>query len=341
MRLTDYDFHLPEDQIAQRPLEKRDESKLLVVDKMSGKFEERHFYHIIEYLTDNDVLVINNTKVIPARLLGQKKETGGQVEVFLLKRHTLTQWECLLKPGKRVKMGQEVEFPGGELSATLIEIKENGNRVMEFKFEGIFEEILDRLGEMPLPPYIKEKLKDHDRYQTVYAKEGESVAAPTAGLHFTPELIDKIRAKGVEILEVNLEVGIGTFRPVQVENVLEHDMHGELYEVTQDVADRINRAKKLGKRIVAVGTTSVRTLESASNSDSSVRAEKQETKIFIYPGYQFKVVDALITNFHLPKSTLLMLVSALSSRELMLKAYEFAVEHEYRFFSFGDSMFIK
>jgi len=341
MKLSEYDFHLPDELIAQTPLEKRDESKFLVVNREKGTFEERKFYNIIDYLNENDVLVMNNTKVIPARLLGQKKETGGQIEVFLLKRHTLTQWECLLKPGKRLKIGQEVEFPGGELSATLIEIKENGNRVMEFSFSGIFEEILDRLGEMPLPPYIKEKLKNHDRYQTVYAKEGESVAAPTAGLHFTPELLAKIRAKGVETLEVNLEVGIGTFRPVQVENVLEHDMHGEMYEVSVEVAEKINAAKKAGKRIIAVGTTSVRTLESASNPDGTVRAEKGETKIFIYPGYEFKVVDALVTNFHLPKSTLLMLVSALSSRELMLKAYEFAVDNQYRFFSFGDSMFIK
>jgi len=341
MKLSEYDFHLPDELIAQTPLEKRDESKFLVVNRENGTFEERKFYNIIDYLNENDVLVMNNTKVIPARLLGQKKETGGQIEVFLLKRHTLTQWECLLKPGKRLKIGQEVEFPGGELSATLIEIKENGNRVMEFSFSGIFEEILDRLGEMPLPPYIKEKLKNHDRYQTVYAKEGESVAAPTAGLHFTPELLAKIRAKGVETLEVNLEVGIGTFRPVQVENVLEHDMHGEMYEVSVEVAEKINAAKKAGKRIIAVGTTSVRTLESASNPDGTVRAEKGETKIFIYPGYEFKVVDALVTNFHLPKSTLLMLVSALSSRELMLKAYEFAVDNRYRFFSFGDSMFIK
>jgi len=341
MKLSDYDFHLPEEAIAQIPLSKRDESKLLVVDRESGNFEERNFYHIIDYLNKNDVLVMNNTKVIPARLMGIKSGTGAQIEVFLLKRHSLTVWECLLKPGKRVKVGQVIEFLGGELSAKLVEIKENGNRVMEFIFEGIFEEILDRLGEMPLPPYIKEKLKEHDRYQTVYAKKGESVAAPTAGLHFTSELIERIKAKGVEVLEVNLEVGIGTFRPVQVENVLEHDMHGEVYEVTEEVAQKLNRAKKAGKRIVAVGTTSIRTLESAANTDGTVRVEKGETKIFIYPGYEFKVVDALITNFHLPKSTLLMLVSALSSRELMLKAYEFAVENHYRFFSFGDSMFIK
>ncbi|MCX5773415.1 MAG: tRNA preQ1(34) S-adenosylmethionine ribosyltransferase-isomerase QueA [Fusobacteria bacterium] len=341
MKLSDYDFHLPDEQIAQTPIEKRDTSKLLVVDRETGEFEERKFYNIIDYLTDNDVLVMNNTKVIPARLLGSKAGTGGQIEVFLIKRHSLNVWECLLKPGKRLKVGQVVEFSDGELLARLIEIKENGNRVMEFAFEGIFEEILNRLGEMPLPPYIKEKLKNHDRYQTVYAKEGESVAAPTAGLHFTPELLSKIKAKGVEILEINLEVGIGTFRPVQVENVLEHDMHGEMYEVTSDVAQKINEAKKKGKRIVAVGTTSVRTLESAAVEMGRIRAEKKETKIFIYPGYEFKVVDALITNFHLPKSTLLMLVSALSSRELMLNAYEFSVENEYRFFSFGDSMFIK
>lgn len=340
MKVLDYDFYLPESAIAQSPATQRDHSKLLVVHREDLTIEERYFYDIVNYFKSGDVLVMNNTRVIPARLMGQKAHTGAVIEVFLLKKLSSCEWECLLKPAKRVKIGQRIDF-GSDMSATLEEIYDNGNRRLKFHFEGVFEEKLAMLGEMPLPPYIKEKLREKDRYQTVYAKSGESVAAPTAGLHFTSETLKILEEKGVELLEVNLEVGIGTFRPVQSENILEHDMHAERFSISENVAQKINQAKKEKRRIIAVGTTTVRTLESSVNQLGEVVGQNGETAIFIYPGYQFKVIDGLITNFHLPKSTLLMLVSALTTRERMLEIYQYAVEHEYRFFSFGDAMFIK
>lgn len=340
MKLSDYDYHLPEELIAQTPVEPRDSSKLMIVDKSKNILEDKIFRDIIDYFREGDVLVRNSTKVIPARLFGVK-ETGGVLEVFLLKRLELDKWEVLLKPAKKLKLNQELYFgENKELKAKLIEIKDDGNRVLEFSYDGIFEEILDRLGQMPLPPYISEKLEEKDRYQTVYAMKGESVAAPTAGLHFTEELFSKLKEKGVEIVDVFLEVGLGTFRPVQVENVLEHKMHSEFFEVPEESARIINKAKDEGRRVIAVGTTSIRTLESAVGSDGRVEAKKDDTEIFIYPGYEFKIVDGLITNFHLPKSTLLMLVSALASKEFIFEAYEKAVNDKYRFFSFGDAMFI-
>ncbi|BDU50248.1 tRNA preQ1(34) S-adenosylmethionine ribosyltransferase-isomerase QueA [Haliovirga abyssi] len=339
MKTTDFEYNLPEELIAQVPIYPRDSSRLMVVDKETEKIENKIFSDIIDYLDEGDLLVRNSTKVIPARLIGNK-ETGAVVEIFLLNRLDINRWECLVRPGKRVKIGQKIIFKDDSLTAKVIEIKEDGNRIVEFEYNGVFEEVLDNLGEMPLPPYIKEKLKDANRYQTVYAKKGESVAAPTAGLHFTDELLKKIKAKGIEIVDVFLEVGLGTFRPVKAENILEHNMHEEKFEIPIESANKINAAKKEGKRVIAVGTTSVRTLESAANN-GKVMAGENSTKIFIYPGYKFKMVDALITNFHLPKSTLLMLVSAFSNRELMLRAYENAVDEKYRFFSFGDAMFIK
>ena len=339
-KLNDYDYHLPDELIGQSPREPRDSSKLLLVNRVEKSIEHKKFYNIIDYLKEGDVLVRNSTKVIPARLFG-KKESGGVLEILLIKRLNLTTWECLLKPAKKLKLGQKLYIgENNELVAELIEIKEDGNRVLTFSYEGAFEEVLDRLGSMPLPPYILESLKERDRYQTVYAMRGESVAAPTAGLHFTPELLSAIEKKGVEILDIFLEVGIGTFRPVQTEDVLDHKMHTELFEIPESVALKINEAKKVGRRIVAVGTTTVRALESSVGPDGSLLGKIEETEIFIYPGYKFKIVDALITNFHLPKSTLLMLVSAFSNREFMMEVYREAVKERYHFFSFGDAMFI-
>lgn len=338
MNIKEFDFNLPEELIAQHAIEPRDHSKLLILDKNKRTREHKKFFNIIDFLKKDDILVINRTKVIPARLFG-KKETGSVMECFLLKRYDLYTWEVLLKPAKKLKLGQKIIF-SDELSAELVEIKEDGNRVLKFGFEGRFEEILDRLGEMPLPPYIAEKLEDKNRYQTVYAKEGESVAAPTAGLHFTEELLEKIREKGVTITEVFLDVGLGTFRPVQVENILEHNMHSESYRVPKETADIINKAKKNNQRIIAVGTTSVRTLESVVNEDGIVEAKEGDTSIFIYGDYKFKVIDGIITNFHLPKSTLIMLISAFGGKEFVFESYEEAIKEKYRFYSFGDSMFI-
>ncbi|OQY08713.1 MAG: tRNA preQ1(34) S-adenosylmethionine ribosyltransferase-isomerase QueA [Fusobacteriia bacterium 4572_132] len=339
MKLTEYDYNLPEEFIAQEPVSPRDSSKLMVLNKEKETIEHKHFYDIIDYLKKGDLLVMNSTKVIPARLMGRKK-TGGFAEIFLLNRIDINNWECLVRPGRRLKEGTKVYFGKNKLIATIIKRKENGNRVVAFEYDGIFEEILDELGEMPLPPYIKAELKEKDRYQTVYAQKGESVAAPTAGLHFTQELLTKIKEKGVEIAEVFLEVGLGTFRPVKTENVLEHQMHEEKYEVPVDAAEKINRAKREGRRVIAVGTTSVRTLESASEKKNEIIAKKESTDIFIYPGYEFKIVDAIITNFHLPKSTLIMLISAFAKKDFIFEAYEKAIKDKYRFFSFGDAMFI-
>lgn len=338
MKLSDYDFYLPDDLIGQTPAEPRDSSKLMVLNKTTKEIEHKFFRDIIDYLNPGDVLVRNSTKVIPARLIG-KKEIGGIHEVFLLKRISIDTWEVLINKAKKVKIGQILTF-GDILKGELLEVKDDGNRIVKFYFEGSFEEVLDILGQMPLPPYITEKLQDKKRYQTVYALKGQSVAAPTAGLHFTEELLEKIKAKGVEIVDVFLEVGLGTFRPVQVENVLEHKMHSEFFEVPQESAKIINKAKAEGRRVVAVGTTAIRTLESAAKSKGIVEAKTADTEIFIYPGYEFKIVDALITNFHLPKSTLLMLVSALAGKDFVFKAYEEAVENQYKFFSFGDATFI-
>lgn len=338
--LKDYNYHLPDELIGQSPREPRDHSKLMVVNKNTHEVEDKYFYNIIDYLQPGDVLVRNSTKVIPARLFGQK-ETGGVLEILLIKRINLDTWEVLLKPAKKLKLGQKLYIgENNELVGELIEIKEDGNRVIKFEYEGAFEAVLDKLGKMPLPPYIVEALKEKERYQTVYAIKGESVAAPTAGLHFTKELLEKIEAKGVKILDVFLEVGLGTFRPVQTEDVLDHKMHEEAFEIPEETAAEINRAKKEGRRIIAVGTTTVRALESASEENRELKAKVSSTEIFIYPGYKFKVVDALITNFHLPKSTLLMLISAFSTREFMLEVYEKAVREKYHFFSFGDAMFI-
>lgn len=338
--LSDYDYNLPEELIGQKPAEPRDHSRLMSVDRSLEKIEHKRFYDIVDYLEPGDVLVRNSTKVIPARMIG-RKETGAVMEVFLLKRIDINTWECMIRQAKKLKLGQKLIIgENSEIVATLLEVKEDGNRVLSFEYEGAFEGVLDKLGQMPLPPYITEKLSEKERYQTVYAKKGESVAAPTAGLHFTEELLKKIEEKGVEIVDVYLEVGLGTFRPVQTENVLEHKMHEETYEVPEKARKVITRAKAEGRRVIAVGTTSVRTLESAVNSSGELEARKGSTDIFIYPGYEFKVVDALITNFHLPKSTLLMLISAFSTREFMMETYKKAVEEGYHFFSFGDSMFI-
>lgn len=339
-KLHDYDYHLPEELIGQSPREPRDHARLMLVNRKDHTVEHKHFYDIIDYLHEGDILVRNSTKVIPARLFGHK-ETGGVLEVLLIKRIDLDTWECLLKPAKKLKLGQKLYIgTNKELIAELIEIKDDGNRVLKFSYEGSFEEVLDKLGSMPLPPYIVEKLKNKDRYQTVYAQKGESVAAPTAGLHFTEELLDRIEKKGIKIVDIFLEVGLGTFRPVQTEDVLEHKMHEENFEIPVEAANIINKAKEEGRRIISVGTTSTRALESSVDSNGKVIAQKNSTEIFIYPGYKFKVVDALITNFHLPKSTLLMLVSAFSTREFMLDVYRIAVEEKYHFFSFGDAMFI-
>lgn len=341
MDVKDFDYDLPEKLIAQDPLEDRSSSRLMVLDKKSGEIKHIVFKHIIDRLCPGDCLVINNTKVIPARLMGTKRDTGAAIEVLLLKRKENNIWETLVKPGKKAKPGTEIVFGDGLLSGTVLEVVEEGNRLIQFRFEGIFGEILDQLGQMPLPPYITHQLQDKNRYQTVYAKHEGSAAAPTAGLHFTQELLEQIHNKGVDIAEVTLHVGLGTFRPVKVENVQDHHMHSEFYCIDEDAAEKVNRAKRSGRRVIAVGTTSCRTLESAGAQDGSIRACSGWTEIFIYPGYQFKVVDALITNFHLPQSTLIMLVSALAGREHVLAAYEEAVRQKYRFFSFGDAMFIE
>ena len=339
MKISDFDFELPEELIAQHAVNPRDHSKLLVLNKKEKTLEHKKFYNIIDYLKKDDILVINRTKVIPARLFGHK-ENGVVLECFLLKRYDMYTWEVLLKPAKKLKIGQKLIFLEGVLEAELLEIKEDGNRIIKFSFEGRFEEILDKLGEMPLPPYIMEKLEDKNRYQTVYAKEGESVAAPTAGLHFTNELLEKIREKGVIIAEVFLDVGLGTFRPVQVENVLDHKMHSEKYRISEETAKIINEAKEKGNRVIAVGTTSVRTLESSIDENDKLIASEGDTNIFIYGDYKFKIVDAIITNFHLPKSTLIMLISSFGGKEFVFEAYKKAIEEKYRFYSFGDSMFI-
>lgn len=340
LKLSDYNYHLPDELIGQKPKEPRDSSRLMVVNCENQSVEHKKFYNIIDYLQKGDVLVRNSTKVIPARLFG-KKESGGVLEILLIKRIDLDCWECLLKPAKKLKLGQRLEIGDNkELIAELIEIKDDGNRVLKFYYDGIFEEILDKLGKMPLPPYIIERLEEKDRYQTVYAIKGESVAAPTAGLHFTPELLKKIEEKGIEIVDIFLEVGLGTFRPVQTENLLDHKMHKESFDIPRKSKEKILKAKQERRRIVAVGTTTVRALESAVDETGSFVNEKGDTEIFIYPGYKFKVVDCLITNFHLPKSTLLMLVSAFSNREFILSIYKKAVEERYSFFSFGDAMFL-
>ena len=342
MDLNEFDYELPKELIAQDPLEDRSASRLLVLDKESGAVEHRIFREIPELLVPGDCLVINNTKVIPARLIGAREGSGGAVEVLLLKRieGRENSWETLVKPGKKAKPGSRIVFGNGLLKAEVVDVVEEGNRIVRFEFEGIFEEILDRLGEMPLPPYITHKLEDKNRYQTVYAKYDGSAAAPTAGLHFTKELLEEIRSAGVKIAEITLHVGLGTFRPVKAETVEEHRMHSEYYEISSEAAKLINETRQRGGRIVAVGTTSCRTLEAASREDGSIEAGSGWTEIFIYPGYRFKMVDALITNFHLPKSTLIMLVSALAGREHVLAAYEEAVRERYRFFSFGDAMLI-
>ncbi len=339
MNINEFDFELPESLIAQSAIEPRDHSKLLVLNKNEKVLEHKTFFNIIDYLHNGDILVLNRTKVIPARLFG-KKDNGVVIECFLLKRIDLNKWEVLLKPAKRWKIGQTVTFLENVLEAKLLEIKEDGNRVIEFIYDGNFEEILDRLGEMPLPPYITEKLSNRDRYQTVYAKEGESVAAPTAGLHFTEELLEKIKSKNVTITEIYLNVGLGTFRPVQVDDIKDHIMHSESYTVPEETAKIINDGKKQGRRIIAVGTTSVRTLESAVGENGELRSTSGDTNIFIYGDYKFKIVDAMITNFHLPKSTLIMLVSAFAGKEFVFNAYNEAIKNNYRFYSFGDSMFI-
>ena len=347
LNVSDYDYFLPEEQIAQDPLADRSSSKLLVLDKNTGETSHHVFKEIIDYLNPGDCLCINNTKVIPARLIGRKK-TGGVVEVLLLKRleDEKSKWEVLTRPGKKARVGDEIIF-GGEgpedfdLLCRVTEVKEDGNRIVEFEYDGIFEEILDKLGQMPLPPYITHRLEDKNRYQTVYAKIEGSAAAPTAGLHFTNELLEQIKEKGVKVVSVTLHVGLGTFRPVQVENILDHKMHSEDYEVSEETAKILNETKANGGRIISVGTTSTRTLESVTDENGIVHAGSGETQIFIYPGYKFKAIDGLITNFHLPKSTLIMLVSALAGRKNVLNAYKEAVEKKYRFFSFGDAMFIK
>ena len=340
MNISDFDYDLPQELIAQHPSDKRDEARLLVLNKEKHTIEHKIFKDIIDYLNPGDCLVINNTKVLPARLYGTKTDTGIQVEFLLLKRIENDIWEVMVRPGRRLKKGAEVVFGDGILKGTILESMENGNRKVKFEYEGIFNEILDKIGLMPLPPYITETLKDNNRYQTVYAKYEGSAAAPTAGLHFTEELLEKIKQKGVEIAKVTLHVGIGTFRPVKVENIEEHEMHTEHFYIKQEDVDKINNAKKAGKRVIACGTTSCRVIETIADENGLVKVTEADTSIFIYPGYKFKCLDALITNFHLPKSTLVMLVSALAGREFILDAYKIAVDEKYKFFSFGDAMFI-
>lgn len=340
MNVKDFDYELPEELIAQDPLKDRAGSRLMVLNRRTGEVEHRHFRDILGYLNAGDCLVLNNTKVIPARLHGVKEDTQAHIEVLLLRRRDKDVWETLVKPGKKAKCGTRIVFGDGLLTGEVTGIVEEGNRLIRFTYEGIFEEILDRLGQMPLPPYITHELLDKNRYQTVYAKYDGSAAAPTAGLHFTEELLEQAKEKGIRIAEVTLHVGLGTFRPVKVENVLDHHMHAEFYMVSAEAAETVNRTKQEGGRVVAVGTTSTRTLESAADADGMLRETSGWTEIFIYPGYQFKVIDALITNFHLPQSTLVMLVSALAGRERVLDAYRIAVKERYRFFSFGDAMYI-
>lgn len=340
MDVKDFYYDLPQELIAQDPLEDRASSRLLVLDKATGNIQHRGFRDIVSYLRKGDCLVVNDTKVIPARLIGSKEGTEAKIEVLLLKRKENDIWETLVKPGKKAKVGTVINFGDGLLKGTVVDVVEEGNRLVQFSYEGIFEEILDRLGQMPLPPYITHQLKDKNRYQTVYAAHEGSAAAPTAGLHFTEELLKEIEDKGIRIAHVTLHVGLGTFRPVKVDNVLEHHMHSEFYIVEEEEAKKVNEAKKNGGRIICVGTTSCRTLESAAGEEGLLRAGSGWTEIFIYPGYQFKILDCLITNFHLPESTLVMLVSALAGREHILNAYEAAIKERYRFFSFGDAMFI-
>lgn len=340
MKLSDFDYTLPEELIAQHPVEPRDASRLMVVPRTGGALEHRHFRDLPEYLRPGDALVLNETRVMPARLMGHREATGGGIEVLLLKRLDRDRWETLVKPGKKARPGQRILFGDGSLVGTVLETTEVGGRVIEFTYDGIFEEVLDRLGQMPLPPYIHERLENPERYQTVYARELGSAAAPTAGLHFTPELLEKISAMGVHVEKILLHVGLGTFRPVQVEDVESHKMHSEFYTVSPETAARLNQVRAEGGRIIAVGTTSVRTLETVTAEDGTVQAGQGWTDIFIYPGYRFKAVDAMVTNFHLPKSTLVMLVSAFASRERILDAYAEAVRLRYRFFSFGDAMLI-
>ena len=340
VKTSDFDFELPQELIAQDPLEDRSSSRLLVLDKETGEYSHHVFREITEFLKPGDCLVLNNTKVIPARLFGEKEGTQAKIEILLLKRRENDIWECLVKPGKKARPGAVIDFGEGLLTGEIIDVVDEGNRLIQFHYEGIFEEILDQLGEMPLPPYITHKLKDKNRYQTVYAKNEGSAAAPTAGLHFTKELLEKVKEKGVNIAHVTLHVGLGTFRPVKVDDVESHHMHSEFYIVEEDQAKLINDTKKAGKRVIAVGTTSCRTLESATGEDGILKAGSGWTEIFIYPGYHFKMIDALITNFHLPESTLVMLVSALAGKENIMHAYEVAVQEKYRFFSFGDAMII-
>ncbi len=341
MKTSDFYYDLPGELIAQTPLKDRSSSRLMVLDKNTGEIKHKHFYDIIDYLNEGDTLILNDTKVLPARLYGEKEGTGGAIEFLLLHKHSLDTWEVILKPGKKAKPGARFVFGNGELRAEVIDIVNEGNRLVKFEYEGVFEEVLDRLGEMPIPPYITQKLEDKNRYQTVYAKNPGSAAAPTAGLHFTPELMQKIKDKGINIGFVTLHVGLGTFRPVKVEDVNDHKMHSEFYILPGDVADLVNDTKRKGKRVISVGTTATRVLETAGLSGEKISADTGWTDIFIYPGKELRVVDALITNFHLPESTLIMLVSAFAGKENVLMAYERAVEEKYRFFSFGDAMFIQ
>lgn len=341
MKTSDFYFDLPEELIAQVPIKDRSSSKLMVLDKETGEIEHKIFKDVINYLNPGDCLVLNNTRVIPARLIGEKLDTGGKIEFLLLKRTEEDTWQALVKPGKRAKIGTKFSFGNGKLIGEVVGLAEEGSRIIKFHYEGIFEEVLDELGNMPLPPYITERLEERERYQTVYSKHNGSAAAPTAGLHFTDDLLQKIKHKGIDLAFVTLHVGLGTFRPVKVDDVLNHDMHSEYYMVSQEAADKINKAKENGHRVITVGTTSTRTIESVADENGKMKAASGWTKIFIYPGYKFKVVDNLITNFHLPESTLIMLVSALANKENVLNAYKCAVENRYRFFSFGDAMFIK
>ena len=341
MKLSDFYYDLPEELIAQEPIEQREMSRLMVLDKTTGSIEHRIFKDIIDYLEKGDCLVLNDTRVIPARLLGEKEDTGGKIEFVLIKRIKDDIWEVILKPGRRAKPGARFVFGNGLLKAEVLEVVEGGNRVVRFEYDGIFEQILDRVGIVPLPPYITKKLDDSERYQTVYSKHKGSAAAPTAGLHFTKELLERIAEKGISLAYVTLHVGLGTFRPVKTENIREHKMHSEYYRIDEEACNKINEAKNNGKRVIAVGTTSCRVLETAGDETGFVSPHSGWTDIFIYPGYKFKVIDALITNFHLPESTLLMLVSALAGKDKIFKAYESAIKERYRFFSFGDAMFIK
>lgn len=340
MKTNEFDYNLPEELIAQHPTKNRDEARMMVLNKNTGEREDKYFYDIIDYLQAGDVLVMNDTRVIPARLFGHRPEKEEKIEVFLLNNTEGSKWEVLVRPGKKMKIGTEVIF-SEELSCKVLEIKEDGNRIVEFYYEGIFNEILDRLGNMPLPPYIKEKLKDNEDYQTVYSKNPGSVAAPTAGLHFTKKLLEKIEAKGIKLAYLTLNVGLGTFRPVNEDEITDHKMHSEFYTLSEETAEILNEAKKEGRRIIAVGTTSIRTLEAVYQKNGKICADSGWTDIFIYPGFEFKVVDAIITNFHLPKSTLIMLIAAFTSKDIILNAYNDAVGKKYRFFSFGDCMFIK